>query len=158
MRSSPAVEACANTAACCGIPSGLQEEAPRKGSPQNQPGLDKTGQTPQAPPRFFLPPPAPEEVMGFSQLSPWSHLCMGPSGSNKTNYSPWCVKGTYGGDPLLSPRLWVPAESTICCCERGSRGEPGTGHTEGPPYRPSHPSFHQVSLPPVRSASALSHH
>ena len=53
---------------------------------------------------------------------------------------------------------------TICCCERGSRRGPDTGHTEGPPCRPSHPShfclvnsFHQVSLPPVQSASALSH-
>ena len=101
--------------------------------------------------------------MGFSRLAPWFHLWMGPSGSNKTNYSPWCVKGTYGGDPLLRPRPWVPDEPTTCCCERGSRGGSGTDRTEGAPCRPSHPfhfclvsSFHQVSLPPVLSASALS--
>lgn len=59
------VEACANTTACSGVLSILQEEAPTQGGPRNQPGLNKIGQTPQAPPRFFLPTSGPRRSHGL---------------------------------------------------------------------------------------------
>jgi len=64
------VEASANTTACSGIPSGLQEEAPTSEAPKISQAWTKLARLPGPLLNSFCSPPAPEEVMGFSQLGP----------------------------------------------------------------------------------------